>query len=727
MRAGLILCGVAILAMAACSAPDDEGAYEPPRVVSAEPAAVGDIATIMDRGELRLLVPAADVAAARDLQATGHALHDQVRYAAEFARSLDLRPLIVPIADREELIPALHAGKGDLIVANLPITPWGRDRLRFTVPLDRARSTLIARADDPVEDFDDLADRTLTVPFDTHLWRAARALQQQYPGLRVESLPALDSARNVELVAAGEIDLTLVDSNQLDWLLDGRDDLRAVFPVSEEAGIAWGLRPEAEALQEELNRFLSQRQLARPERTTRTADLAAMKRDRTLRLATRNGGANYFLWRGQLLGFEYELARHFASELGLRLEVVVADEDESLLDLLRAGEADLAAAFLSPIGRDDDTDIAWSRAYHSGRQVVVSDGQESGLDAVADLAGRTLHVPAASHHELTLRLLADVRGIDLNVATVPRGRDVETTLRQVADGEFDLALVDEHLVRNASMWVDNIATHFTIGDAVTHHWAMRADNPEFKAAVDDFLAREHRGLTYNTLYAKYFRPGDSGRSFAMRRTDPRHGHEISPWDDIVREHARAHGFDWRLILAQIYQESSFDPRSVSWMGATGLMQIMPPTARQLGVDGDLTDPETSIEAGVRYMAWLRRRFEDDLPVQDRMWFILAAYNAGIGHVRDARRLAARLGYNPDRWFDHVEVAMQRLSQREYFEQARHGYVRGHEPVGYVRTIRERYQAYILWTEDCWPSCTDSPHPDSLDRPRSPGTLLQVRQ
>ena len=725
MRLRLILWGAMLVGAMACSAPEEDSAYDPPPVTTADAVGGGDFAAIEARGELRLLMPAAHVDKARDPQAAGQTLHDQVRYAAEFARSLDLRPLIVPIDDAEDLIPALDAGKGDVIVANLPITPAYREHLRFTVPVDRARSTLVARTDDPIEAFDELSERTLTVPFDTHLWRTARELQQQYPGLRVESLPALDSARNIELVAAGDIDLTLVDSNLLEHLLDGRDDLRAVFPVARETGIAWGLRAEAEDLQEQLNRFLAQRQLAQPERPTRTGDLADIREERTLRLATRDGSATYFLWRGQLLGFEYELAQHFANQLGVRLEVIVADEDESLLELVRSGRADLAAAFLSPIGRGDDADIAWSRSYHRGEQTVVGRADEDAPTGVHDLDGRTLHAPAGGYQERTLRLLA--QNHDIDVATLPRGRNAEMTLDQVASGEIDLALLDAHLVRNASVWVDGLAKHFRLGNPVTHRWAVRADNPELLEAVDGFLAREHRGLTYNTLYAKYFRHGERAPGVALRRTDPRQGDEISPWDDLVREHARDHGFDWRLILAQIYQESSFNPQAVSWMGATGLMQIMPPTARQLGVEGDLTDPETSIEAGIRYLAWLRERFEDDLRVQDRMWFTLAAYNAGVGHVRDARRLAEQLGHDPDRWFGNVEVAMEKLGQREYFQHARHGYVRGDEPVGYVRNIRERYQAYILWTEDCWPSCTDSPHADPPGRPRSPGAILHVRQ
>ena len=127
------------------------------------------------------------------------------------------------------------------------------------------------------------------------------------------------------------------------------------------------------------------------------------------------------------------------------------------------------------------------------------------------------------------------------------------------------------------------------------------------------------------------------------------------------------------------------------------MQVLPRTARELGIT-DLHTPESAIEAGVRYLSWLRERFEPELSVKDRMWFVLAAYNAGAGHVRDARLIATQEGWNANRWFGNVEKAMLLLSKRPYAKQAQYGYVRGEEPVKYVREIRDRYNAYIKLTK-----------------------------
>jgi len=146
-------------------------------------------------------------------------------------------------------------------------------------------------------------------------------------------------------------------------------------------------------------------------------------------------------------------------------------------------------------------------------------------------------------------------------------------------------------------------------------------------------------------------------------------------------------------VAQMYQESRFNPDARSWAGAVGLMQVLPRTAKSIGFH-DVRTPDDGIHAGVKYLDWVRDRFDPELPVEDRMWFTLAAYNAGHGHVRDARRLARKLGLNPNRWFGNVEKAILLLSKRKYARQARHGYCRGAEPVKYVHEIKRRYEAYL---------------------------------
>lgn len=707
------------LALAAgCSGPGEQG-IRPPRVIEATYQETGDLGAIRRHGQLRLLVVRRPGSVDR-LPRAGLPVSGQIEAAARFARSVGLEPVIVLVDHYEELIPELVAGRGDLIVANLPITPDLRERIGFTVALDRTRQVLVARASDPIERREELADREITVGFNSRFWDTARALQEEHPGLRIHSLPGLSTQRKLDLLAAGRIDLTIVDGNTLDKVLQYREDVRRAFAVSEETGVGWGLRRDASELKASLDRFITRRKLTQLEQERRTGDLSAIEQSRTLRVVTRNSAANYFVWRGQLMGFEYELASHFADHLGVRLEVVVAEDHETMLPILREGRADIAAAFLSPEGRTRADGIAWSRPYHFAVQEVVTDRADDTIERLADLEGRTFHVRESSRYWRTLQRLRHGRGLDIEIRAVPGHEEPETTVAKVARGEYDLTVVDDHIVKSAATWNDEIRTVLEIGEPVAHRWAMRASNPRLQAAANEFLDRAYRGTFYNVIYAKYFEDQDRIRRYQAQRIDLAEatGRQLSPYDDLVQEYAGRHDFDWRLITAQIFHESSFNPAAESPLGALGLMQILPPTARQVGVAGDLTDPETNLRAGLRYMDWLRERFEEELRVEDRMWFTLAAYNAGAGHVRDARRLAAELGLDPDRWFDNVEQAMLRLTERRHFRHARFGYVRAWEPVEYVRRIRERYQAYVLWTHDCWPSCGPDEEPTTPDPGRS---------
>ena len=198
---------------------------------------------------------------------------------------------------------------------------------------------------------------------------------------------------------------------------------------------------------------------------------------------------------------------------------------------------------------------------------------------------------------------------------------------------------------------------------------------------------------YNILYDKYFKNRKSINRLAKGRIENLDKNSLSPWDKTTRKYAEKYGFDWRLITAQMYQESRFNPKAKSFAGAQGLMQLMPRTAKSVGVK-DLKNPESNIHGGIKYMDWLRDRFDDELPVSVKLWFTLAAYNAGHGHVQDAQRLARQKGWDDRRWFDHTEKAMLLLSKKTYSSKARYGYVDGEEPVKYVREIRDRFEAYV---------------------------------
>lgn len=170
---------------------------------------------------------------------------------------------------------------------------------------------------------------------------------------------------------------------------------------------------------------------------------------------------------------------------------------------------------------------------------------------------------------------------------------------------------------------------------------------------------------------------------------------ISIYDELFKQAAATIGWDWRLLAAQCYQESAFDPNAKSWADAQGLMQLMPATARELGVTPqDVNHPETNVMAGVRYLRKLILNFEDVRDSNERIKFVLAAYNGGAFHIRDAMALARKYGKNPHSWND-VSVYILGLQSSRYYRDpvVKYGYMIGSETAGYVKSIIERWQGY----------------------------------
>ena len=170
---------------------------------------------------------------------------------------------------------------------------------------------------------------------------------------------------------------------------------------------------------------------------------------------------------------------------------------------------------------------------------------------------------------------------------------------------------------------------------------------------------------------------------------------ISQYDHLFQKYAPTARWDWRLLAAQCYQESTFDPMAHSWAGARGLMQIMPATAAHLGLPASqIHEPEPNVAAATKLIRELDGKFNDITDRMERIRFILASYNGGHGHIRDAMALARKYGHNPQRW-EEVAPFVLRLSTSQFYNDpvVKNGYMRGSETVDYVERIGKRWQQY----------------------------------
>ncbi len=648
----------------------------------------GDLPQLQARGALRVIVSEAPITYI-PRQAEPVTLDYDIAHS--LADALKLKLELVKADNYVQMLEKLLEGEGDIIAASLTVTPDREKIAAFSVPYLYVDEYLItARADSLPQTVADLAGMEISVRQSSSYYQTLIDVQQEVPSLRIHTVSdTLGTEDLVNGIVQGEYKATVCDAHLWHAIASSYDNLVAPLVVAEERPLALMMRPNDTKLKDEVDEYLLAHQFTRHRQQTFTDDLPGLKERRRLRMITRNNAMTYFIYRGQQIGFEYELIKRFASQHDMRLEIVIPDSHAELLSYLNEGKGDVVAAAMT-ITEERQAQVAFTQPYNEVSELVVVHADDNSIASLQDLAGRTIHVRASSSFYTTLMALRDsVDGIE--IALVPDDVETEDILVGVEEGIYDLAMCDSHLLDIERAYGRRLKAALSIKPTVLG-WAIRKDNSELLAALNEYIKEEKGGLFFNMMKKRYFK---STRAVARAKDSMRVGlsGQLSPYDELAKTYASQYGQDWRLITAQMYQESKFDPEAVSWVGAQGLMQVMPSTGEELGFT-DLHDPQEGIHAGVRYMRQLINRFDHNLPMDERIRFALASYNVGYGHVLDARRLAREMGWDSNRWFGNVEKAMRLLSQPDYYERARYGFCRGGQPVHYVENIQRFYDAYV---------------------------------
>ncbi|HEV2884691.1 MAG TPA: transporter substrate-binding domain-containing protein [Pyrinomonadaceae bacterium] len=455
-------------------------------------------------------------------------------------------------------------------------------------------------------------------------------------------------------------------------------------------------------------------------------DLAQIRERKTLVVLAPYNSTTYFIYQGEPLGYEYELLSAFAKDLGVNLKMIVVADPQSLYPLLNSGDGDIAAGrLIPPVGptaeHEDQTPVAFTRAlYHTEPVLVQQDeppseageGAEKALapgpaaplpeidiqarlvTRAAQLAGRTVNLPEKSAYRRTLVELSDEISGDIHVVEMGEKIQDETLAQKVARGEVQFTVMQKNLADLKEAEFKNLKVQPIVGQTHRVAWAVRKNSPALTDELNRWIEEKKNGPLFNTLYKKYF----VDRQRYLERVQSEYltstTGKLSEFDPVIKQYAGELGWDWRLLASQAFQESRFKPAARSWAGATGLLQLMPATAREFGVTNAL-DPADNVQGAVKFLKWLQRYWEKRIPNEsERLKFVLASYNTGAGHVEDAQRLTEKYGGNPQVWED-VSYWLLQKSTQQYSSDAvvRFGFCRGLEPVNYVTNILERFDHY----------------------------------
>ncbi|WP_342804756.1 MULTISPECIES: membrane-bound lytic murein transglycosylase MltF [Alteromonadaceae] len=426
------------------------------------------------------------------------------------------------------------------------------------------------------------------------------------------------------------------------------------------------------------------------EKPQQSSTLARILDQGVLKVGTNYGLTTYFNGPVGPEGFEYELASGFASYLGVRLEVFPYYTLNELFPQLANHHLDLIAAGISVTNERAEL-FRFGPAYQNiSQKVVFKQGNERPRSAT-DLTEEMLVIAGSSHAE-TLR---EFKPFHPQLSWQETDdKDAEELMEMVLNDELAYTIVDSNILAVLRRRHPELSIGFTISKEQGVAWALdKSQDDSLLAALIEYFGLIQSNGTLAALEDKYFghvrqfNYVDTREFIRSARTN------LPNFRQWFEQHAQ--NLDWRLLAAMSYQESHWNPKAKSPTGVRGMMMLTLATAEDLGIESRL-DPEQSIRGGAEYFANLLSRIPARIQEPDRIWFALASYNIGLGHLEDARVLTQRQGGNPDMWID-VKKRLPQLRQKKYYKTTRYGYARGDEAVTYVDNIR-RYYDTLMWLD-----------------------------
>ncbi len=434
-----------------------------------------------------------------------------------------------------------------------------------------------------------------------------------------------------------------------------------------------------------------------------------------LRVLTRNSPTTYYEDRTGPTGFEYELAERFAKYLGVKLQIETQPSIDGIYENLQRGRADMAAAGLAITPRRAQ-EVQFGPGYLDVENFVLTHDTNIAPNGLADLTGMRINVLAGSD---AAEYLHDHRDATPGLRW-QESKDIETIdlLDQLDNNEIDATIIDSNEYAANKAFYRDLRVAFKLDTHTQLAWALAKDprNRRLAEAMNKFFAQLQASGELKQLIERYYTTSADNDAYDTVTFTDNLQRTLPKYQDIFQQVAEDFDMDWRLLAAISYAESEWKPAATSPTGVRGMMMLTNVTAKEVGVTNRI-DPIQSLRGGARYLKSILQNLSPNIAEEDRIWFALAIYNVGLGHVEDARIIAEHQNKDPNKWAD-VKETLPLLQKSQYYEHTKNGYARGREPVRYVQNIRYYYNL-LTWTEVAKqrtppPKATDQYLPDSFD-------------
>ncbi len=428
--------------------------------------------------------------------------------------------------------------------------------------------------------------------------------------------------------------------------------------------------------------------VTKKEDEVKAIDLKEIQKKGKLTVLTENSSLSFFEYREKNLGFEYEILEAFSKYIGIPLEIKVVPKYSNLRHFLNNGEGDIIAANLA-ITLSAQKKINFSNPYYFSYQVLVQMKSDSLILDASDLIAKEVTVRKNTIYDRRLLALQEEIGGIINIKYANEDLIVEDLIEKVLKGEIKYTVAHENLARLSKEEHPKLDIKTKVSFKQRIAFGLRLNSPELKKKLDEFLKKYCESEEYKALKHKYFDfiPEETGDEAPLGRG------KISQYDKFFKQAAKSAGWDWKFLAAIAYKESRFNPYAKGARGAFGIMQFMPNTGNDFGVN-PMSSPEIQITAGMKLINRIYNYWNSIPDKQQRYKFTLASYNAGPCHIFDAQVLAKEEGLNPELWDGNVELMVEKLSDPDYYRrpEVKCGAYRGHA-VKYVEAVIRIYNSW----------------------------------
>ncbi|MBR6490258.1 MAG: transglycosylase SLT domain-containing protein [Muribaculaceae bacterium] len=439
----------------------------------------------------------------------------------------------------------------------------------------------------------------------------------------------------------------------------------------------------------------------------------------TLIVGTIYSPASFFILKGDTLGYDYERICAFARDNGIAIRFHVASSMKELINLVENNKIHVAA-YEIPLTAEYKQHVVHCGEQNITYQVLVQRATRDTLTNVTQLVGKDVYVIHGSSYEARLKNLDNELGGGIRIHAIDNDSLIsEDLIGMVASGRLPYTVVDSDIAQINKTYNDSISISLKIGFPQRASWATSKDQKWLAQVIDKWTSNNATITNAHAIKQRYFemnkhhldsmramsdsvstiiqqaktQTGEIDYSKIYKRSDG----DISGYDRLFKKYAATAGVEWTVLAAIAYVESNFNPNAVSWAGAVGLMQVMPSTARSYGfTEADLRDPEKSVYVASLIISKTDRFLQSSISNRaERLRFNLGAYNAGIGHIVDAMKLAQKYKKNPHVWYSNVEEAVLWKTHPEFYNDpvCSYGYCRGTETINYVRQVENAYRVF----------------------------------